>query len=492
MAEQKAGQLRKTAKHSAIYAIGAMLSRITGLVMLPIYTRYLSPTDYGVLELLLMAIEITGILVGLRVTQAMFRFYIFSEEKQEKQEIVSTVLLVVLVASGLGAAVLYLAAGPLSVLIFGNSAYQYEFQLFAFTLITNAVSAVGLAYIRVRQMPVLFVSIGAATLALQVSLNVVFVVMLEMHVRGVVYSALGSSAIVAVGFCLYIFSSVGIHYSRAIGRRLVKFVAPLILASIGAFYVAYADRYFLRVFGSLAEVGLYALAARLSSIVLTLYATFDLSWSADRFEIAKHENAREVFCQVFRFLSAILILAGVGLALFANDFLRVMTEPVYYAAGSIVPVLVAAVIASVYTVFCNFGIILNERTRYIAEASWIKVIVASGGYIFLIPRIGVYGAALTLLVSNLIQLYWINRSATREYDMGLQWKPVSILYAAGVACVATGMLMPVGELTWFIMRVGLYAGMVVVIYWAPLWQEDDRRMMKLAVSKVSGRLKFPG
>lgn len=480
------GQLKKTAAHSAIYAIGTILSRITGLVMLPIYTRYLSPSDYGVLELLSMAIEITGILVGLRITQAMFRFYILAESKWEKQEIVSTVLLTILAASSFGAAVLYLAAGPLSVLIFGDSSYLYEFQLFAFTLITNAVSAVGLAYLRARRMPVLFVSIGAATLALQVTLNVILVVMLEMHVRGVVYSALGSGAIVAVGFCLYVFSDVGIHYSRTVGRRLVSFVAPLILGSVGAFYVAYVDKYFLRVFGSLAEVGLYALAARISSIIVTLYATFDMSWSADRFEIIKHENAREVFSQVFRFLSAALVLIGAGLALFACDFFRIMTDPEYYSAGSIVPLLVAAGIARIYTVFCNVGIMLNERTRYIAEASWIRVIVASGGYILLIPHIGVYGAALTLLGSNLIELYWINRNATREYNMGLQWKPVSSMLAAGVVCVATGMLAPVGETAWFIGRLVLYAGLAAAIYWMPVWQDGDRKMMKSGLNKITG------
>ena len=202
-------QLKKTAAHSAIYAFGTMLRRITGLVMLPIYTRYLSPVDYGVIELLSMAIEITGILVGLRITQAMFRFYILAEDGREKREIASTVLLTVLAASSLGAAVLYFAAEPLSELIFGDTTYLYEFQLFAFTLITNAVSAMGLAYIRARHMPVLFVSIGAVTLALQVTLNVIFVVMLDMHALGVVYSALCSGAVVAVGFCLYVFGGVG-------------------------------------------------------------------------------------------------------------------------------------------------------------------------------------------------------------------------------------------------------------------------------------------
>lgn len=480
------GQLKKTAKHSAIYAFGTMLSRITALVMLPIYTRYLSPADYGVLELLSMAIEITGILVGLRISQAMFRFFILAEGEQEKDEIVSTVLFTVLASSTFGAALLYLAAEPLSALIFGSDRYVYEFQLFAFTLITNAVLAVGQTYMRARQMPVLFVSVGALILVLQVVLNVIFVVMLELHVLGVVYSALLSGAIVALGFLVYIIADVGIHYSRAIARRLVGFVAPLILASIGAFYVAYADKYFLRLFGSLAEVGLYALAARISTIPETLYHAFNMSWSADRFEISKHENARGIFGQVFRFLSAALVLAGAGLALFAGDFFHIMTAPEFYPAGSIVPLLVAAVIVRIYTMFCNFGIMLNERTRHIAEASWMKVVVATGGYLLLIPYLGVYGAALTLLASNLVEFYWVNRSATRCYDMGLRWIPAGAMLIAGSVCVVAGILLPVGEMAWFITRLVFFSCLMVVIYRMPVWEDKDRDIMKAGFNKLRG------
>jgi O-antigen/teichoic acid export membrane protein len=478
------GQLRKTAKHSTIYAFGTMLSRITALVMLPIYTRYLSPTDYGVLELLIMAIEFAGILVGLRISQAMFRFYILAEDEQEKKVIVSTVLISIIASSSLGAAALYLAAEPLSLLIFGSIEYVYELQIFAFTLITNAVLAVGQTYIRARQMPILFVSIGAATLALQVTLNIIFVVMLEMHVTGVVYSSLLSGIIVSAGYTLYMIGGVGIHYSTAVALRLIAFLSPLILASIAAFYVAYADKYFLRAFGSLAAVGLYALAARISSILETLYHSFNMSWSADRFEIFKHENARAIYSQVFRFLSAALILIGAGLALFANDFFRVMTAPEFYPAGNIVPLLVAAGIARIYTMFCNFGIMLNERTRHIAEASWLKVIVASAGYILLIPYLGVYGAALTLLASNLIELFWVNRHATRAYDMGLMWSPAAGMLLAATVCVVAGMMLPAGDIAGLAGRTILYLLLVTAIYLMPVWHGNDREMMKAGVGKL--------
>ncbi len=478
------GEIKKTAKHTAIYAIGSILRHITGFVMLPIYTRYLIPADYGAVELLTMAIEITGILIGLRITQALFRFYILAKDEIKKKEIVSTVLLTILASSSFGALILYFSAKPLSTLIFGDSSYLYEFQLFSLTLITNAASAVGLAFLRARQMPVLFISIGAVTLALQVVLNVFFVVFLDLHVRGVVYSSLCSGMVIAIGLCWYVFRNVGVQYSYSIFQRLVRFVAPLILASIGGFYVAYADKYFLRLFGSLTDVGLYVLAARLSSIPGTLYDSFNTSWNADRYEIVKHKNASDIFNQIFRFVSVVLVLAGVGLALFAADFFHIITSPNYYPAAGVVPLLVIASLVNIYKMFCNFGIMLGEHTRHIAEATWIKVVIVTAGYLVLIPYLGIYGAAFALLISNLFEFYWVNKYARRNYDMNLRWMPINMMFIAGLICVAVGILIPTGVLSWFILRVMLYAGFVFLIFRMPVLHEVDQQILRAGLNKI--------
>lgn len=477
--------LKKAVKHSAIYATGTVLRRITGLVMLPIYTRYLTPADYGVIELISMAIELASILVGLRISQAMFRYYILAEAELEKRVIVSTVLLTILGSSFVGAILLSVGAEPLALLIFGNAEYVYEFQLFAFTLITNAIAAVGLSYLRARQMPVLFVTIGAATLAIQVTLNIIFVVMLEMHVRGVAYSALISGVLVALGLATYVFMSAGLHFSREIAVKLVKYVSPLIVASLGAFYVAYADKYLLRIFGGLTEVGLYALAARLSSVLATAFEAFNMSWGADRFEIVKKDNAKEIYEQVFRFMSAALILTGAGLALFANDFFHVMTNPEFYPAGYLVPILILAVISRIYTVFCNFGALYCDRTRIMAEASWIKVIVASIGYISLIPVMGVYGAAIVLTLSNFIELVWVSTRSTKLYDMGLQWGSVTMMLGVAIVYVFSGLLIPEGELTYFWMRFILFCCLVWSIYLLPVWKIKEKDKMRALLSKLT-------
>lgn len=495
MGNKRSGQLGKTVKHSAIYAFGTMLRRLTGLIMLPIYTQYLTPADYGVVELLGMAIEITGILIGLRISQAMFRYYILAESLDEKQEVVSTVLFTVIVTSFVGAGALYVFAENLAVLIFGNTEYILEFRLFAFTLVTNAISAVGLSYLRARQLPVLFVAINIASLLIQVCLNVYLVVILDMHVTGVVYSALISGAIISIGLMSYVLKNVSFRYSGDIAIKLIRFVSPLIVASIGAFYVAYADKYFIRLYGSLADVGLYALAARVSSILATVFEAFNMSWGADRFEIVKKENANEIFEQVFRFISALLFIMGVGLALFANDFFHAMTSPEFYSASSVVPVLVLAVLARIYMIFCNFGALYGERTGIMAKASWIKAAIATVGYLSLIPVLGIHGAALALMSSNIVELVWVYRQSTKIYDMELKLYPVISMFVASVLIVLLGMFIPQGEVSWLLCRIALFLSLLVLLYKMPVWSDGERHVLvsvglkiinKVSISKRGG------
>ncbi len=486
MAAPGVSQLKKTAKHSAIYGIGTALRRITGFIMLPIYTRYLTPADYGVVELLTMAITFVSIFIGLRISQAMFRYYILAESQDEKRLTASTVLLTILGSSSIGMVLMYMSSDSLANALFGNTKYLFELQLFTLTLMFGAVADVGMSYVRARQKPALFVSIGMLTLALQVILNVIFVVVMELHVRGVVYSALVSGLVVAIGISVYVFSQVGFGYSRVIVVKLVKFIAPLIVASVGAFYVTSADKYFLRVFGGLADVGLYALAWRLASVMATVFESFHMTWGADRFEIVKKQNAREFYNQVFRFLGAALFLIGSGLALFANDLLQVMTDPKFYPAGGLVPILVLATIIRVITGFCNFGIIYSERTRHIAEAMWIKALAATIGYVALIPYWGPVGAAIAVTIANVFAFAWTYKKSTALYDMGLSWGPVSSMGLIAVLSVVIGALLPVGEMEYFAARVVIYLVMVYLFYRIPSWTEEEKNMMQLPIRKLTG------
>lgn len=452
--------------------------------MLPIYTQYLTPENYGVVELLSMAIEITGILIGLRISQVMFRYYILAESEKVRREIVSTVLFTVIFASIIGAVVLYMFSESLTRFIFGSLEYVYEFKLYILILITNAIIAVGMSFVRAQQKPILFLSIGIGSLILQVSMNIIFVVMYEMHVTGVVYGALITGVVLSISLAVYMLFKVGVHYSFSLAAELLKFVAPLMLASIATFYVSYADKYFIRVFHGLEAVGLYALAMRLTATISMVFEAFNMSWGADRFEIVKKDNARIIFDKVFLYFSAILILAGSGLALFANDFFRIMTNPAFYSASYIIPLLVLAALARAYVVYFGFGALYGKRTGIMATASWIKLVVATIGYLALVPVFGVYGAAGTLAFSIFVEMLWVYYKSKNIYDMELHWKPVVyLLLLASVFVVAGLIFVPEGEFLYFIIRVGIFIALTLVFFVIPIWDDDDKAMFKTVARK---------
>ena len=67
--------LKKTAGYAGIYAIGALLNRGIGFIMLPVYTRFLTPADYGVVELLALTVEVVSIVTGLGLMNGLHKFY---------------------------------------------------------------------------------------------------------------------------------------------------------------------------------------------------------------------------------------------------------------------------------------------------------------------------------------------------------------------------------------------------------------------------------
>lgn len=477
------GRLKKTAKHSAIYAAGTMLRRLTGFVMLPIYTQYLTPADYGTVALLTMAIDIVSVLVGLRISQALFRYYVMADGRAEKNEIVSTVLFTVIIGSSIGVAFLYSISALLSYAIFGSYDFVKELQLFSFTILLNAIMTSCLSYLRACRMPVLFVSISAMYLALQVIFNIIFVVVMELHVIGVIYSALCSGVLMAAFLLIYTLAKVGIKYSRVVAKKVIMFTLPLMVAALGGFCVVYMDKYFLRVFSGLSDVGLYTLALRLSSIVTLVFEAFNMAWGVEQFEVVKRDDSRKIFEQVFRYLSAVLFIVGAGVALFSQDILWLMAAPSFAGAGSIVPILVLAVIIVAFSNFNNFGIQLAERTRHLAESTWLKASVALVCYLLLIPVLGVYGAAIGFLIGNLVELRWNYIYSKKLYDMELQWKSIAMMGMVSILFVTIGVSLPINDLFYFFVKVVLYIFLIIALYLLPIWSLNERKLMTSFVCK---------
>ena len=140
--------------------------------------------------------------------------------------------------------------------------------LFSITIVFQGLIEIPMVFIKNLQLPWHFIFFSIFKLSTQLSLNIYFVVIKQMHVEGVIYSALISGAVMSFVLAWYTITKTGISFSKTKAKELIKFSIPMILTSLITFYITFGDRFFLRYFNGLSEVGIYSLGYKFGFLLM--------------------------------------------------------------------------------------------------------------------------------------------------------------------------------------------------------------------------------
>lgn len=478
-------EVKKAFNHATVYALGNIARHMASFVMLPIYTRFLTPADYGVLELLSMILDFFGIIFGMRISEAVLRFYFSEKTDVGRKQIISTAMLVAMSLSLLGLVIILGFSGTFSEVILGGRQYESYLVPFAFTLVMDTISNIGMVYLMARQKPWLFISMSILRLCLQITFNVYFVVIKGMHVEGVIYSALISSFVIMTIMSVYVLSNNGFSYSRSTTAEIIKFSLPMIAAGMAAFYSTFGDRYFLRVFSGLDEVGLYSLGYKFGFVlVMVSWDPFQKIWASLRYQIYEKENAVYIYQRIFTYVSLAMIFAALGIALFVKDFFHIVAARDFWPAYKVVPLVLIAYIFQSWSSFCNLGILLTKNTIQITYGMIAGVIVITAGYLVLIPAWGAMGAAAATVAGFFSSFYWIYRRSRKYYDMRLPWMKIAGIGALATMVYLLSLLLPEETVVSIAARIGLVMLFVMGLLSLPILNSEEK-------STLLGLLKGP-
>ena len=431
-------ELKKTVGHAGVYSIGIILNRAISFVMLPVYTRYLTPSDYGIIEILEMTADVLSIFAGMGLVYTIAKFYYQYQTDQERQQLVSTIFIMV-ITFFFFACLAGVAVSPfVSFLVFGTKEYTFYLLIAFVNLFFQFLVYIPMAYIRTQQKPVFFVVVSSIKLMLQLFLNILLLVYLEMGVLGVLYSTLISSVIIGGWLTFYTFSQVRFRFSRDMAVQLLRFGWPFIFTGVGAFVLTYSDRYFLNYYWELSDVGIYALGYKFGFLLMMFPVTPLMNiWMVQRFELVNKEGYEKTFNQFFSWFSIITLTVVLIVSLTVHDVLRIMSAPAFWDAYRVVPIILLAYFIQACTDFFNFGIFYTGKTKHMAYGTFLAVIVIIAMSFLLIPRFGIYGAAWATLVSfgaRLGYVYWASQKLFRiqfEWGRPLATTAVAVLIYLG-------------------------------------------------------------
>jgi O-antigen/teichoic acid export membrane protein len=397
----------KTLGHAGIYTIGIILGRAVSFIMLPIYTRYLTPADYGVLEILELTVDVVSIVAGVGVLNGFSKFYYECRTDNEKKKLISTIYILIgtfyLVACLFGVVV----SSSISKFMFGSTKYSNYVLISFLNLFFMMMFHTNMYYLRTMQKSVLFVGVSSVDLVLKLSLNILFVIKMKMGIYGILISTLLSFLLISGGMTVYTLSRIGIHYSREMANRLLRFGAPFVISGFGAFILTYSDRFFLNHYANLSSVGIYSLAYKFGFLLMMFPVNPFMSiWLVQRFELVGKDGYEQVFNKFLTWFSIITLSVALFTAMVVRDVLRVMSAPAFWDAYKTVPIILLAYFFQGSTDFFNFGIYQSGKTKHVAYGTILAAVIITILSFILIPRYGSLGAALATLVAFFVRLVY--------------------------------------------------------------------------------------
>lgn len=428
---------RRILGHSGIYLLGSLSARAVSFIMLPIYTRNLTPADYGVIELLSMIIDLVGLLVSVRVGQSVYRYYFKYDRPEDRNQVVFSAYISSLATSLLGMVCVLVFAKHLSVLVFGDEAMTGMIRLFSFSMVLQGLIETPMVMIRAQQRPWMYLTASIAKLIMMLGLNIYFVVFRQMHVEGVIYSALVSGSVMSLVMGFYLIKNTGLSFSMAKAKEMLRFGLPFMVVGGLSFYINFGDRYFLRLFGGgLSEVGVYSLGYKFGFLLAFIVGDpFSNMWDSEKFRIYREENdPTAIYRTVFLAYVTAISMSFLVLSLFGRNVIMIMANKEYWPAAELIPVVCLAYACNCLMGYSNLGLLVKEKTIEMTYGSIIAAVVVSAGYLLLIPRFGAMGAAWATFMAFGARLAWVALRARKYYDMRLEWgRALALVTVVGVA-----------------------------------------------------------
>lgn len=391
--------LRQLGKHSLIYGMGSMLAKLLAFLLLPLYTRYLTPSDYGIYSLLIITGSVAGIIMQAGLGSALFREVIYQGSNEGM--VVSTSLCFLLANSALLLALLFISSSQLSILIFDSPAYAHLLRLTFAGAALSMLDVVAMAKLRIHARSKLFAALTVTKLLVAIALNIYFVVVLRRGVEGLVMTYLIQAAFSACVSLAILVRDLRPSFSTPILQRLLSFGVPLIPFGLSTQILTYADRYFLKHFSTTTEVGLYSLGYNIGMVMNLLVSAVQLAWPAQMFAIAKQPNAERQIARILTYYILFMGFIGLGLSVLAREVLKIMTTPSFYGAYIVVPLVSTSSLLYGIMYMTNSGLETRNQIKYMSGAIVIAAILNLGLNYLLIPVYGMMGAAWATFVSYL-------------------------------------------------------------------------------------------
>jgi O-antigen/teichoic acid export membrane protein len=458
-------KLRQLFTHLAIYGLGDVVTSIVSFLLLPIYVRFLSPADYGVIGLLLSVEVVAKVIFRWGVDASFMRLYYEAPATRDRQTLASTIVMFMLAINGGLLAVALIFAPVIASHLFGSPEYALLLRLVLINTFVVGFYFIPFHVMRIQGEATRFVSLTFSRSAATLIARLVLVIFAGFGVLGVVLADLLVTGIFTILMTRWFAPLLRPRFSWPLLRGALRFGLPRLPHGIAYQAVLVADRYLLSVFATLRDVGLYSIGASFGLALKLFLSAFEYAWAPFYYATMKEPDAKRTFATVTTYGVGALILLTAGLAAVSRDVVRVMTTAEFYEAARVVPWIAIGVLLQGIYLLTSIGLNITKRTEYYPVATALAAATSIGANLVLIPRFGMMGAAWANVLSYGVLAAVSMTFSQRVYPIQYEWGRIARLAAAGFSAFAIARIVLPAEVT---PAIGLLVRGAIVVLVYPL------------------------
>lgn len=377
-------------RQSALYALALFLSKGVGFLMIPIFTHFLEPADYGRLDILQTLADLLSIVLIMGLSDALFKFYGEAQNPEEKSRVAANIFGMAMAICVMSTFVLQLIAPLLKSMLPGDiTLWQTRFLLLSLSV--SACLLIPLCWYRMKDNAGAYFRASCGRVIMQAGLSL-----------ALLYAGFGITGVMAAGAAAALFWAVktsidfwrdhGAAFEWETWRIYFLYGSPLILTGLAGFVLGSFPRWILADHAGVALMAKYALAAKFGLLTALLVQPFELWWTPRRFAVLNSENGPQQCAQNISIGLLIVALSVLGISTIAPLAIKIMTPPSYHDAVMYVPFLSTLAGIHAATQLINIGIYNVKITKWPAIIDLSAAGIALSLYLTLIPTFGAWGA----------------------------------------------------------------------------------------------------
>lgn len=402
---------------AGIYAVSNILNSAIPFLLMPVLTRFLSPTDYGLTATFQVLVGFVAPFVGLSINGAIGRTF-FSREEVDLPGYITNCLYLLCGCTLAVGTILWIFAGPVSKISVFPEGWLWGVIVVA---VGQCLSLVVLTIWQFQGKAVQYGSFQVLLTALNAGISLWLIVTLGFKWEGRIL-AQAAVAVFSLGAGWVLLSKQGwlkLGLNKTYLYSAVAFGVPLIPHAFGGWMMNAADRLFISNMVGLADTGIYSVGFQVTQVIALIEVSFNTAFAPWLYKrLAENNPKTNLKIVKFTYLYVLGMAAFALLFTFCAPFLlNVMVGKDFRGASKFIFLLaVAQAVQALYYMTCNY-IFYSAKTGYVAVATFVSALVHILATYLLVKANGALGAAQATVISSVVSAALIWWFAARVHKM---------------------------------------------------------------------------